>query len=223
LFCCEALGYNRPSELEEKFVRLILLRHGQTLWNREGRVQGFTDVELTEVGEEQSQRVALYLQGEALEAVYSSPLRRALYMAQRIALPRRIPVRTHPGLMELNQGGLEGLTYQEIANRHPVFIEQWKKAPASAQIPDGESLESLQERAWRAMEEIVREHPQGSVAVVSHNLVNRVTLCKLLQMDLNLYRIIRQDEAALNIIEFTNGQTSLITLNQTFHLSSHRE
>jgi len=204
-------------------VRLILLRHGQTRWNREGRVQGVTDVELTKVGEEQSQRVALHLQSEPLEAVYSSPLGRALYMAERIAASRGIPVQTHPGLMELNQGCLEGLTYQEIVTRHPALIEQWKKAPASVLIPDGESLVSLQERAWRSIEEIVRNHPQGSVVVVSHNLVNRVTLCKLLQMDLNLYRIIRQDEAALNVIEFANGQTSLITLNQTFHLAGLHE
>lgn len=200
-------------------MRLYLLRHGQTRWNREGRVQGLTDVELTEEGQEQSRRVAVHLRDELLQAVYSSPLGRARFLAEQIAGPHGLSVRTKEGLLELNQGVLEGLTYQEISARHQEFIQLWWKAPARVVIPGGESLQVLQDRAWKAVEEIVGAHPEGSVAVVSHNLANRAILCRLLGMDLNSYRVIRQDEAALNIIEFAAGRTSLVTLNQTYHLN----
>jgi broad specificity phosphatase PhoE len=201
-------------------VELILIRHGETIWNKERRTQGFSDIELTETGLTQARLLSELLSSRELQAVYSSPLKRAVQTAEKIADPHGLQVQHLPGLMELNQGDLEGLTFQELRANHSQLLKDWLESPAHLKMPGGESLQELQDRGWPAIEHIFQAHREGAVAVVSHNLCITTILCKLLNIGLDNFRRIRQNNGAINIIENTEERGMILTLmNDTCHLN----
>ncbi len=181
---------------------LYLIRHGQTDWNCERRCQGFTDSELNVAGERQAELLARFLSGIKVEAIFSSTLKRASETARIIARYHDAPLRTSDAFRELNQGQFEGLTLSELFSRHAEFLERWLHDPADLVLPGGESMREMQERAWAALGEIVQTYPSGNVILVSHNLCNLALLCRLMNLELINFRRLRQDECALNLIEF---------------------
>jgi len=201
-------------------LRLVFVRHGETQWNRESRSQGQIDTPLNPLGCRQAELVAGRLRDEKLLAVYTSPLRRARETAERIASFHGLEVIPCSELMELNHGDLEGMTGEEIRRHHGEFLEAWLAAPAGLRLPNGESLEELQERTWRFVENVRAAHQEGTVAAVSHNLALRTILCRVLGMDLNNLRRVRQDVACVNIVEFGQDRVQLVLMNSTCHLRS---
>jgi broad specificity phosphatase PhoE len=201
-----------------KILRVILVRHGQTLWNESGKFQGFSDVELSSEGKRQAQSLADSLKDLDLEAIYTSPLTRARETAGIVASYHDCGVRVEEGLKELNQGELEGLTAQDLKDKYRKFFQKWLFQPGTVRLPQGESLNDLQNRAWDSVQEILRRHSEGNVVIVAHSFVNRVILCKVLEIPLDHFRCLRQDVAARNIIEFTRRGPVLTRLNDTCHL-----
>ena len=201
-------------------MRIILVRHGETAWNAEGRAQGFTDVELSEVGVWQADLLGRSLADEPIEAIYASDLSRAIATARAIAEPHSLEVETDADLRELNQGLLEGLNSQEMRAGHAELLKEWNVRPADVKMPEGESMAELQERAWRAIERVLERHSQGegTVVVVSHNLAIHSILCKILGLDLSEFRRLKQDVSAKNIIELTSRGLRLDCMNDTSHL-----
>jgi 2,3-bisphosphoglycerate-dependent phosphoglycerate mutase len=143
---------------------LILARHGETDWNRDGRFQGHSDPPLNERGREQARGLADLLDDEPLEAVYSSDLRRAHETAQIVAERKGLPVIVEPQLRERDVGHWAGLTLSEIEERFPEQIRRWREGTISA----GESRESLSRRVVEAARRIALAHPDGHVLVVTH-------------------------------------------------------
>lgn len=203
-------------------LRLYLIRHAETAWNREGRCQGKSDLPLSEQGVAQARALAKRLGPLALQAVYSSPLARAVATAKAIAAPHGLQVETREAFRELDQGELEGLRFEEIARDHGEFLRRWQEAPAGEKIPGGESLQELQARALPALEEIVSEHPAGNVVLVGHNLCNLTLLSFAAGLHLNDFRRLQQEVAALSVIEFGGKRPHpvLVRLNDTSHLSA---
>ena len=202
-------------------TRIFLIRHGETLWNREQRCQGFTDVELSDYGLEQAELVGNYLKQTAeLSSVYSSDLCRAQKTAEAIAKKQGLQVISDPRLRELNQGEMEGKNLKDMLDRQPGFLEKWMAEPAELVMPGGESLQQLQARAWEAFSEIVARHKGQTLAIVSHNLCNTTILCKILDLHLNLFRRIKQSSTALNEIEFGQYGAVIMRLNDTHFLNS---
>ena len=200
-------------------TRVFLIRHGETLWNQEQRCQGFTDVDLSEKGLEQAEKLARYFAKKVqLEAIYSSDLIRARRTAEAIAGRQRLEVRTDPRLRELNQGEIEGKNLMGMLAEYPGLMEQWIRKPAELKMPGGESLVQLQARAWEAYNDIVERHKGGTIAIVAHNLCNTVILCKLLDLDLNNFRRIKQSSGAVNEIEVGASGAVIIRLNDTHFL-----
>ncbi|MBI2862324.1 MAG: histidine phosphatase family protein [Chloroflexi bacterium] len=200
-------------------LRIFLFRHGETLWNRDGRTQGRSDVELSSKGWEQAQGMAQALAKEPLAAVYASSLQRSRVTAEKIAESHGLPVHVDERLCELNQGDLEGLDFATIRARHPEFIANWRATPGQVRMPGGESLVELQERVWGFVDELLRRHNhQETVAVVAHNFINIAIICKVLGLPLDSFRRVRQDTAARNIIEFGEQGPVLVTLNETAYL-----
>jgi len=214
---CRRPKADRYSAFGEDIMKLFLIRHGQTLWNVEERCQGFSDIELDEVGIRQAQAIARALRPEPLEAVYSSPLRRALVTAQYVAAPHGLEVVTDAGLMEINQGEFEGLTMPEL-RKHGEFLREWFLRPATLRIPGGESMAEVQDRAWAAVERMWQAHPNGVVAAVGHNLANITILCRAVGLALNDFRRLRQSVASISSIEMTEQGCTLTSLNQEYHL-----
>jgi len=136
---------------------ILLARHGETDWNREGRWQGWADPPLNETGRSQARRLAEQLRNTPFDAVYSSDLRRAQETADIVAEPHRVPVAADPGLREIDVGSWSGLTRAEIDNRFP-----------GSERPDGESREEHLARVLRTVERIARAHAGQRILIVSH-------------------------------------------------------
>lgn len=201
-------------------MQVYLIRHGETDWNLEGKCQGISDRPLNETGRRQAEAVARHLREGEFEAFYASSLCRAYETASIIAQGHGQEVQRTDFLWELNQGVFEGCTFPELAGNHGDFLKEWRRSPADLKMPGGESMQELQNRASGELERIVQRHPTGNVVVVGHNLCNVTLLCWAMKMDLNNFRHIRQDVAAINIIEFGGrwAHPVVVKLNDTCHL-----
>lgn len=199
-------------------TRIFLVRHGQTVWNIEQRYQGHTDTPLTEVGRNQAACVAERLAVEPITAVYASDLGRAVETAGYIAVKHGLEVCSVPQLREFCFGDWEGETFVEISQRWPQLSTEFYRAPAATTIPGGETFSGLKERATTALEQIVAAHPEQSIVIVSHGGTIRTLLCGLLGVDLNRVWHIRQDNTAVNIVEYVQGTAMIALVNDTHHL-----
>ena len=202
-------------------VRLILIRHGETLWNEHHRFQGISDIELSPKGMSQAKKLAESLKEEAIVKIYTSPLIRARQTAEQIARYHDCQVIVVQDLKEINQGRLEGLTAEDLRKDYPDFLRNWIQNPESAQLPDGESLGEVQRRAWAAILRIREENSKETVAAVAHSFVNLTILCQILEIPLQQFRKLRQEAGAKNLIEFTEKGAILRGLNDTCHLSGN--
>ncbi|MCK9273872.1 MAG: histidine phosphatase family protein [Syntrophales bacterium] len=197
-------------------MKLILVRHGQTRWNIEKRVQGISDIELCNRGLAQAGNLALALSREKIEAICSSPLKRALQTARTINGFHRLPIEEDQNLIELNQGDFEGLTFPEIIKNHGGFLTQWMADPASVVMPNGESLEQLQKRTWTSVERILA-HGKNTV-IVSHSFAISTILCKIQGIDLRFIRQLHVDLASRTAIQFTGGKSRILFMNDIEYL-----
>ncbi|MDQ4145368.1 MAG: histidine phosphatase family protein [Actinomycetota bacterium] len=146
-------------------TRIWLIRHGTTEWNLNKRAQGQADIALTEKGRAQAKEVAVALSAFSLEAVVASDLVRAVDTARPVAQEQGLEVRCDPAFREIDQGEWTGLPTDEIRRRWP---DLWGAARHYSTRPGGESPAQVRARALEGLEKIVREHPGGTVAVVSH-------------------------------------------------------
>jgi len=195
---------------------LILIRHGETLWNKEGRIQGTSDIELSEAGIEQARHLALSLKGEPISTIHTSPLKRAMKTAEIINEYHRKDIKTHSDLMEMDQGDFEGYSFKELMACEKEFLNKWIADPASVQMPNGESLNQLQTRAWRALETIISK--EENALVVAHNFTIAAILCRIRNISLTEFRSTCVDTASKTIVNFQNGQAEIVALNDRSHL-----
>ena len=196
------------------------IRHGETEWNAEGRLCGRTDVPLSDAGRRQAQLLAQRLKPIPFEALYSSPLRRALETASIVGRTiGREPV-ADPRLVELSYGAWEGRTYEESKRANPDVYRAWELDPGSVGPPGGESGEQLIERVKPFLADVAQRHPSGNVAVVCHRTVCRLLACHIMGVPLKEYRRrVPMDNAALNIFETRKGKWHVAAVNDSSHLT----
>ena len=151
-------------------VRLLLVRHGETAWNRAGRYQGSADVPLNAAGKRQAQALAMQLRSEPIAAVYSSALQRALMTARPIAQALGLVVVRDARLNEIHQGQWEGLRPVEIVTRWAKLHEQWEREPLSVRPPGGETLDEVRTRVLIAVDEITAHWAGQTVCIVAHKV-----------------------------------------------------
>jgi len=200
-------------------VRLILIRHGETAWNKQRRIQGSrSNTQLSETGYDQADRIAASLKRERTDAIYSSPLKRAMNTAQAVATACGLQVRTMPELQEIDAGDLDGLSEKEMGPGHLAFWSEWRKGDPALHLPGGESLEELQKRVWWAVERILERHTEETVVVVGHLFTNLVVICRALGLGLHNIRRLRLAPASISIVEFTTQGNTLLLFNDTCHL-----
>ena len=200
---------------------LYLVRHGQTESNRKGLALGRADVPLNELGRRQAELLRQALAKEKLTAVYSSPLQRTLDTARSIAAPHRLEVRLDERLIEMDIGEAEGLTFAEVRERHPGLLEGWMSEDGPKEpMPGGERLLDVQERAWAAVEALAAEHGDEAVAAVTHNFVILSLLTRALGLELSRFRRLRHVVAAISVVEFSAGGTTVLRMNDTCHLEN---
>jgi broad specificity phosphatase PhoE len=198
-------------------TELILARHGETEWNVEEVFRGRVDVELNETGRRQAELLAESLSELKIEAVYSSPLKRALDTAKSIARRQRLEVEVSPGLIDCDFGQWQGLPLKEVKNRYKELYRQWSESPQLVKIPGGESLDGVRERALKVVNELMAEHG-WRVVLVSHRVVNKVLICALLGLDNSHFWNIRQDTCGTTTFSYQDGRFVLIKHNDTSYL-----
>jgi broad specificity phosphatase PhoE len=200
-------------------MRLVLVRHGETAWNKDEVFRGRFDVELNERGLEQARLTARALGALELAAVYSSPLSRAYETARQIAGLHGLPVAIEPALTDIDYGIWQGLSHQQVKDQYPDVYRLWVSAPHKVRFEEGESLDDVKTRVLKAFEWISRRHRGQSVAVVSHRVVNKVLLCALLGLDNSHFWSLRQDTCAVNVAEADDQQGYIVRLlNDTSHI-----
>lgn len=199
-------------------TRLYLVRHGETLWNKEFRYQGHSDVALTEEGREQARLLAKKLIKEEFQAFYASDLSRARETAEIIAKPHKLEVQVLPELRETKFGAWEGLTYPQLQEQYAEVLNKWIADPLNTTLPEGESLRDLINRVSDGIQKLIHKHKGEKILVAAHGGVNRVILALALAMDVAEYWRIRQDNTALNIIDYYDGKEIVALMNDVGHL-----
>ena len=211
-------------------ITFILVRHGRTALNTEGRFRGLSPVPLDEVGVQQAQRLAermreLCSPGGPLPppvAVGSSPRPRALQTAEPIARALDVPVRTVEDLADMDYGEWQGLTLEAAEARDPKLFSRWRAFPEDTVVPGGESLGNMQRRVVKVLGECLQESEPGkSWILVAHDAVWRAVFCWALRLSLTKRDQFWQDPACINILEIPqdlHGTVILRVMNDTSHL-----
>lgn len=198
---------------------LLLVRHGQTAWNRDERFRGRADVPLDETGLAQAEATARRVAaGWAPAAVYVSPLSRAVQTGAAIARLCGVVVQPRDDLLDIDYGAWQGLTADEARVRWPEAVAAWYSNPGLANIPGGEHLGAVRDRGLNAVTHIAETHEDQTVVVVGHTVINRAILIGMLKLGLDRFWRLRQDTCALNIVEWELRDFTVVTLNDTSHL-----
>ncbi|MFW2368832.1 MAG: histidine phosphatase family protein [Desulforhopalus sp.] len=200
--------------------RIILIRHGETEWNRLHRFQGRSDLPLNSTGINQARALALALKDETITAIYSSPLERAIKTACHVGrFHPSTPLIKESGFVEMDLGDFEGIEGKRWAVEHTDFRKAWEKSPATLAMPGGESLKDVQQRAVNALKRISEPYESNmTLLICSHNFVIVSLLCFASKTPLDQFREMRQDTAALNII-YQDGTNYLVDkVNDRRHL-----
>jgi probable phosphoglycerate mutase len=192
------------------------VRHGESAYNAEGRIQGQSDVSLSALGHRQSEAVAAALAGLPVEAVYASPLRRAMETAQPVAERLKLSIRTDPRLMEIHAGVFERKLRKELDELYPEQFARWKSGDPDFTIPGGESRRDLMRRGREVFEEIGRTACR-QVVVVTHGGLLAAALKALLEIPAQRHPFVLQN-GSISQLELANGQVRLLSLNQVDHL-----
>ncbi len=198
---------------------ILLVRHGQTEWNRIERFRGRVDIELNSNGFIQAQKTANRIHRHwQPEVIFSSPLKRAMQTAHAISELTNVQVEPTPDLVDINYGEWQGLTPEETRLRWPDQLDTWYKHPERVQIPGGENLLEVQSRAMSIIGNVAKSYPNNTIIMVSHTVVNRLILLGSLDTGIEHFWQIRQEPCAINIIDAKDDDYSLVTLNDTCHL-----
>jgi len=203
-------------------TEIILVRHGETDWNVSEVFRGRIDVELNRTGLTQAELLADYLNRGEVEAIYSSPLKRASKTAEIIAAKSGIEVKIAPGLIDFDFGEWQGLSHREVKSRHKELYMGWLSHPEQVRMPGGESLGEVRARALSVIDDVIRGY-QGVVVLVAHRVVNKVLICALLGLDNSHFWNIRQDTCGITSFVYEQGQFLLTGHNNTSFLEPLRK
>ncbi len=220
------LGQNLPTfRPHNQGPRFLLIRHGETDWNRAGKFQGQIDIPLNANGRNQASLAAEFLKTVQLDFAFTSPMQRPKETAEIILkLHPRIELSEDADLREIGHGLWEGKFESEIDAEYPGELDCWRTQPKSVQMPEGENLHDVWLRAtaaWQRLLQQVGNDPKTGI-VVAHDATNKVLLCYLLGLDLADFWKIKQGNGAVTVIDYPdgiNGQPVIQALNLTSHLS----
>ena len=199
-------------------MNVLLVRHGETPWNREGRYQGRTDIALSDDGRAQVQRLGERLAGVTIAKAIASPLARAKATAEAVVGSR---VEIDAGLLEISHGAWEGQLASDVERSHAEMFGVWRSAPGrdAPAGPGAETLGDVEARAWPVLARLCAQlGPDETGLVVAHDAVNRVLICRVLGLPLERVWTFRQAPAALNVLAGASLDTlQVVRLNDSEH------
>lgn len=200
-------------------MRLILVRHGESEWNRTGRYQGQEDAPLSDLGLRQADALANRLEHEHIDAIYTSPLQRARRTAEAIARYHpQVPFVEDPALYEIHHGAWQGLLASEVRERYPDLFEEWRTFPTRCQMPGGESFSNILKRTLNLRERLCRLHSDGTVLLSTHDVVVKILIADALGMHMDRINRIWVTNASISVVEYTDELPFLVSLSEACHL-----
>ncbi len=197
---------------------VYLTRHGQTEWNRIGRMMGQTDEDMNELGRTQAGRLAVRMAGMRLDAVYASPLKRTMTTGTIVGKSHGVSPKPAVGLMEINYGVWEGLPRKEVREKWPELQRQLHDDPSDLAIPGGETFKELAVRIVGAFHEIVKAEEGKHVLMVSHQGILKVLVAELMGISYKEWDKFELQNASFTKLTVNDGHIHFITLNDISHL-----
>lgn len=205
-------------------TEIIIIRHGETEWNKTGRFQGHSDVALSEEGRVQAELLGRNLAVENVDAIYASDLSRAMETAAPLANRFGLDVIPDPLLRELNFGAWEGRFFSEINQEAPDKMRTFYRNPEEVDIPESEPFSAFQKRVAGRVREIAALHRGGRVILVSHGASIRILFADILSMPIRSIWHVSQLNTAVNALRFEDDGFAVLTLvNDTSHLRMEEE
>lgn len=200
-------------------TKIILVRHGETTWNIEGRFQGQEDTPLSERGLKQGHMLAEGLRNVPIDVCISSPLQRSYMTCKFCADLHNLPVATDERLLEINHGSWEQMLAKDIAKTFPEEFELWHTQPHLVTMPDGgENLEDVRKRVRACFDEIVQTYKDKVILVAAHDAVNKAIICDVLGMGMEHFWQVKQDNTCINVLEFDGRSWRAVLLNSCHHM-----
>ena len=200
-----------------------IVRHGQTNWNILGKTQGHGNSDLTAKGIEQATELAESIVNYPIDYIYSSDLGRAVQTAQILGDKLNIKVEETEALREMGFGEWEGLLIDEIKANYANVYTTWRNEPHLAQIPGGETLHLIKDRVDSFIQSLNEKYDDKHILLVTHSVTVRVMLLAFLNSGMeNIYRI-KQDNTALNIVEYRDYGPVVIKMNDTSHIKDNQK
>ncbi len=199
---------------------IILIRHGETAWNREKKFRGTYDVPLNENGRAQARLLADALKDREIDAVYSSPLSRTHETARLALGDRNVEIQVDRGLIDFYYGDWTGLSEEQVIQDWPEEYSKWKKNPESLRVPGGNTLAEVYDNAFKAMENIASKHMGQTAALFSHRVVNKLLVLGALKLKLGRFPFIKQDNCCVNEFERVKQGYIICTLNDVGHMKN---
>jgi len=203
-------------------MRLILVRHGETMYNAQRRYTGQSDVPLNALGERQAAALGEYLATEHLDVIVTSDLERTRVTAEAIARYHGLPIQEDIDLRELAFGEWEGYTYDEVLARDAKLVAQWRADPTTYAPPGGETVAQLRDRCAHALRNWQTQYPEASVLWVTHGGLIGVLLCHVLGIDLKRRWQFRHDNASISEMHLSGDRVMIVRLNETAHIRALR-
>lgn len=204
-------------------MHILLVRHGETTWNRDGRYQGRTDVPLSADGERQVRALGARLVDIPIAVAIASPLSRARVTAEAIVGNRGLALTLEPALVEISHGGWEGQLASDVMRDHPAMLTAWRAGPPRdfPAGPGAESLGAVEDRAWPVLASLCAQLGADQVGLlVAHDAVNRVLLCRVLGLPIERVWSFRQSPATLNVLAGPSlDELQVVRLNDSEHVA----
>ncbi|MFH2028103.1 MAG: histidine phosphatase family protein [Nanoarchaeota archaeon] len=200
-------------------LKLIIVRHGVTEWNKEGRLQGKKDIPLSKEGEEQADKLAKRLKDEKIDIIYSSPLKRAYKTAETINRYHKLEIKTEEGLKEISYGIFDGISKEEREkddNLKKIWAER-KKDLLNNKFEGGESFADLLKRVERSLKKIL-DNDKKTILVVCHGQTKRALVKLLTNMSIEEIHMQRFKTTAVSIFEIDKKEAKTILINCAKHL-----
>ena len=208
-------------------TRILAIRHGETAWNVDARIQGQLDIGLNRAGQWQARRLAEALaadgQDGALDMIYSSDLSRAFETASTLAAHTGWPLQQDVGLRERHFGAFQGHTPQEIAERHPALVQRWRQRDPAFCPDGGESLQTFYQRCIDTAARLAALHPGQTIALVAHGGVLDCLYRAACGMPIEAPRTWQLGNASVNRLLYTEGRFTMIGWGDTQHLDGARD
>ncbi len=201
-------------------TRLVVVRHGETAWNVDQRIQGQLDIPLNERGRWQAGRLAQALSGEGIEVIYSSDLQRAAQTAGALAQATGLPLHTDPSLRERAFGDFEGVTFTEIEQRWPEAARRWRRRDPDFGPGGGETLTGFYERSVAAAVRLAARHPGQTIALVAHGGVLDCLYRAASRIELQAPRTWQLGNASINRLLHSSEGLALVGWNDSRHLDA---